>query len=226
MKSLKKTIKFLEHLVTLYGELRFTFTETGGGLALEWVTDIEKLDSLEKLEDILYDIDMKLETVYELKTTNHREYIIQLNKEGLIAKINYEWNHSDMREYNLDGDVDLIKLISAEINTRLSKKIGVTVIEFTENYDYNIVFSTDDTLDKSVFLLSDLKNHKNAKIPFSTWVRLKKAIIALSEKNGANTSEKYCQFDYNLTSGSDLEIIERWSDMFVFEEIIDDMGSF
>ena len=108
----------------------------------------------------------------------------------------------------------------------MSKKIGVTLNEFTENYDYNIVFSTDDTLDKGEFLLSDLKNHKNVKIPFSTWVRLKKAIIELSEKNGANTSESDCQFDYNLTSGSDLEIIERWSDMFVLEEIIDDMGSF
>ena len=223
MKSFNKTFKLLEHLVTLHGELSFKFSATSYGNDFDWITDIEENDSLIKLKEILFEFDEEYHDKYELERGSSRTYSLQLNKEDLVCTINYEWDYSYLGSKSTDED--LAELIKDEINTRLSNKMGVSIIEFTENYYYNIVFSTEDALDKGVFLLSEWENDNNVEIPLSTWASLKAAIIALSEENGANTYEDECQFDYNLTH-DDYNIIERWSNGIELEELIDDNESY
>lgn len=78
MKSFNNTFKFLEHLVTLYGELHFRFSTTSYGKFFEWITDIEEFDSLVKLEEVLFEFDEEYHDDNGLEKGSSRKYILQL----------------------------------------------------------------------------------------------------------------------------------------------------
>jgi hypothetical protein len=217
MKSFNNTFKFLEHLVTLYRELHFRFSITSYGKFFEWITDIEEFDSLVKLEEVLFEFDEEYHDDNGLEKGSSRKYILQLNENGLIGNIYYEWDYSELG--SKWADQDLIELIRDEIINRLSKDTGVTISEFTENYYYNIVFSTENTLDKGEFSLTEWKNDNPVELPLSAWVSLASAIVEISNKNGANTSENECQFDYNFNH-DDEGIIERWSNEVELDKLL------
>ena len=223
MKKYNNTFKFLEHLVTLYGEVHFKFSITSNGKFFEWITDIEESASLIKLEEVLFEFDEEYHDAYELERGSSRKYIFLLNEEGLIGNINYEWDYSELgSKWTNKG---LIKLIRDEIITRLSNETGVTISEFTKNYSYNIVFSTEETLDKGEFLLTEWENDNPVEIPLSTWLDLTAAIVEISNNNGANTSENECQFDYDFTH-EDEGIIERWSNEMELDKLLNDKESY
>jgi hypothetical protein len=223
MKKFNNTFKFLEHLVTLFGELHFKFSMTSYGKFFEWITDIEEFDSLIKLEEVLFEFDEEYHDSYELERGSSREYILQLNEEGLIGSINYEWDYSELGSKWTDQD--LIELIRDEIITRLSNETGVAISKFEESYYYNIVFSTEETLDKGEFLLTEWENDNPLEIPLSTWLSLTESIVEISNNNGANTSENACQFDYNFTHDHE-GIIERWSNEMELDKLLKDKESY
>jgi hypothetical protein len=223
MKSFNSTIKFLEHLVALYGELHFIISSTSYGNEFRWITDIEECDSLVKLENVLREFDQEYHDMYELERGGYRKYILQLNEEGLVGNINYEWDYSILGSKWTNKD--LFELIRDEIITRLSKVTGVTKSEFTDNYYYEIAFSTELSFDEGKFLLADWENDNPIELPLSTWVSLATAIVKISNKNGATTSENNCQFDYNFTY-EDEGIIERWTNEVEFEQLYDDGESY
>ena len=223
MKSFNNTFIFLEHLVTLYGDLHFKFCMTSYGKFFEWITDIEEYDSLVKLEEVLFEFDEEYHDAYELERGSSREYILQLNEEGLIGNINYKWDYSELGSKWTNQD--LIELIRDEIITRLSNETRVTISEFTENYYYNIVFSTEYTLDKGKFLLAEWENDNPVKIQLSAWVSLAATIVEISNNNGANTAENECQFDYNFTHDHE-GIIERWSNEMQLDNLLKDKESY
>jgi hypothetical protein len=223
MNSFNNTFKFLEHLVTLYGGVHFKYTITSYGKDFEWITDIEESESLLKLEEVLFKFDEEYHDEYELERGSSRTYILQLNKEGLLGNINYEWDYSDLGSKWTDQD--LIELIRDEINARISNELGVTMFEFEENFYYNIIFSTEDSINKGKFLIIDYENDNNLELSLTFWASLKAAIILLSNKNGANTSENECQFEYNFTN-EDENIIERWSNEIQLDKLLNDKESY
>lgn len=223
MKKFNNTFKCLEHLVTIYGELHFKFRITSYGKFFEWITDIEESASLIKLEELLFEFDEEYHDAYELERGSSRKYIFLLNEEGLIGNINYEWDYSELGSKWTNKD--LIKLIRDEIITRLSNETRVTISEFTKNYYYNIVFSSEETLDKGEFLLTEWGNDNPVEIPLSTWFSLTAAIVEISNNNGANTSENECQFDYDFTH-EDEGIIERWSNEMELDKLLNDKESY
>lgn len=206
MKNFTNTHDFLTHLIAIHGELRFEFNHTAYGVQFDWITDISEFDFRKKLEEILFEFDNEYHIKYDLERGSSREYIIKQNKRGLNCLINYEWNYSDLGSKNQD----LIELIRDEINSRISEEIGVSIFDLMEKYYYKLVFSSDDTLDKGLFLLSECENEEYVEISISTWDKIKVAIIGLSMENGANTSEEVCQFDYEFDNENDW-IVERWS---------------
>ncbi len=207
-KSFQNSFEFLEHLATIYGELQFKFSATSYGKDFDWITDIEEFDSLDKLEEILDKFDEEYHIKHELERGTSRTYILQTTQNGLTGLIKYEWDYAYIGSKWVDKD--LVELIRDEIIATLSKAIGMPKAEFSEKYYYNIIFSTEDSLEKDAFLLSEWENDKKMEIAMTTWVSLKEAIIQLSMENGANTSENVCQFDYNLKHEHDY-IIEKWS---------------
>lgn len=229
MKKFNNTFKFLEYLTSLHGALHFKFCTTSYGKDFEWITDIEDFedietfDSLTRLEEVLFEFDDEYHETNELERGSARKYILKLNKEGLTCGVNYEWDYSDLG--SKWEDKDLLELISNEITTILAKEIGITTIEFTDKYYYEITFSTDDTLEKGVFLLLEWGSDNTVEIPLSTWVSLRAAISKLSKNNGANTSESDCEFDYNLNEENN-EIFERWSDEIDLEKLKNDKESY
>jgi hypothetical protein len=209
--------------VTIYGELHFKFRITSYGKFFEWITDIEESASLIKLEELLFEFDEEYHDAYELERGSSRKYIFLLNEEGLIGNINYEWDYSELGSKWTNKD--LIKLIRDEIITRLSIETRVTISEFTKNYYYNIVFSSEETLDKGEFLLTEWENDNPVEIPLSTWLSLTAAIVKISNNNGTNTSENECQFDYDFTH-EDEGIIERWSNEMELDKLLNDKESY
>jgi hypothetical protein len=206
MKNFTNTNDFLKHIVKHYGELRFKFSYTSYGVEFDWITNISEFGFNKKMEEILFKFDNEYHIKYELERGSSREYIITQNKSGLACQINYEWNYSELGSKNQD----LIELIRNEINSRLSDEIGLSIFDFTEKYYYKLVFSSEDTLDKGLFLLSEWENEEYVEISLFTWGKIKETIIELSIENGANTSEDVCKFDYEFDNENGW-IVEKWS---------------
>lgn len=221
--NFNNSFKFLEHLVMLYGELCFSFSETPYGTEFYWETDIKESDSVKKIEEVLTEFDEEYHTEGEAERGSSRVYVLKPDKKGLLSVINYKWDYSYLE--SKWSDEDLVELIIDEIRNTLSNAIGVSKVEFSDKYYYEIAFSTEDNIDHADFLLADWKTDDNVEISPATWNGLIESIIALSKKNGANTNETECAFNYNLNHEQH-DIIESWTDEVEFDTLECDNKSY
>ncbi len=207
--NFNSSFKFLEYLVTLYGELRFGFSQSPYGKEFYWTTDIKESDSVEKLITVLFEFDEEYHDECELERGSSRVYVLELENDILIGNIRYEWDYSYLGSKWTNGN--LVELIKDNICTTFSKRFVIPKDEFYERYYYEIIFSTEDFNQEDRFFLADWENDNDMKIPSSIWTGLKDSIINLSNKHGANTAESICQFSYNLNHEHH-DVIESWSD--------------
>ena len=95
----------------------------------------------------------------------------------------------------------------------LSKITETSVIEFNERFYFDIQFSSD--INHSTDSISLCENEVEIEVSHSAWENLKKEVLDLSDKYGANTREANCKFDFHLTS-DDSYILEKWNGEFNF----------
>lgn len=214
-KNFDSSLKFIEHLASLYGGIVFGFDTTPYGKEFYWRTDINNSDSLEKLESNLCDFDDVYHDEFELERGGSREYVF--DRFGFCDVI-YEWNYSRLGSKWRGSD--LVELIKDEICTTLSKKLEVTEVKFLEQYYYEIIFMTNKVTEEDRFFLAAFEGSE-VEIPLSIWSGLKDSIIKLSNKFGANTAESDCEFSYNLNHEYH-DIIESWSGELELDKLKDD----
>ena len=95
----------------------------------------------------------------------------------------------------------------------LSKITETSIDEFDERFYFDIQFSSDNNHPIDSFSLTE--NEVKIGASHSAWENLKKEILDLSDKYGANTREANCEFDFHLTS-DDSYILEKWTGEFNF----------
>lgn len=217
MTDFKDTYRFIKHLINQNESLHFNFSETPYGKEFYWGNNIMKTDVLEELTSVLFNFDENFHDENELERGTSREYIIEIEKDILVGKINYLWDYSYL-ESKWD-DENLIELIKDEIYNTLSKKIGLPKDEFTSKYDYEIVFSSDINTKDDRFILTNWKDEDEVSIPPSLWSDLKDSIIKLSILNASNS--KGSDFDYELNHENDY-IYERWTEEVNFDKLKND----
>ena len=219
MKDFKDSYDFIKHLINRNGPLRFYLDSTPYGTEFYWHSDI---DEKEKLEGVLLIFDDDYHDENGLERGTSREYVIKIENDELIGEVKYTWDYSNV-ESTLDDwdDLDLVELIKNEISAVLSNKMGVPKDEFSKKYYYRIEFSSELNEEEEEFLLFDWENDEEVKIPPSFWIELKESIIRLSLKNGVNTSESVCSFNFQLNHETHY-ISENWYGEVTFEKLIND----
>lgn len=216
MKKFKSTLKYIEHLVKTEGELEFYFEATSYGVVFHWDSYFDESKSIKKLEETLYEYDTQYHSENDLEVGTFRTYHISIVDNKIYGKINYKWNYNILDSKHINEDMN--EIITTGTIEFLSNELGISADKFQDKYYYVISFSTYDK--KNTFSLFTHDEDKKIVLPKTTWNNLKKKLIELANKHGANTRENDCEFDFRLKS-DECFINERWENEMDFELLKD-----
>ena len=195
--TLKKTVKS-------NGNLAVSFQSSPYGDDCSLI-DFMGEDSLaEKLQKSVRYLDQYYHDQNEIEKGTSRDYEIIIENELLLAKVKYEWNYAYGSKW---WENDLEEILNNKVVSFLSKITETSIEKFDESFYFDIQFSSDSNHSIDSFSLTE--NKVEIGVSHSAWENLKKEILDLSYKYGANTREANCEFDFHLTS-DDLYILEKW----------------
>ena len=168
----------------------------------------------QKLKDLVGFFDHTYHDKFDLELGHSRTYCFTLDK-SLSLEISYNFEYSEGSKWGVELEDEIIK----KIILILSEHLNCQDDDFEEMYYFSFKFSTKKSSQEKmqVFRWSDEKEIELKKTIFE---KIKKVTNELSQKYGANTSEKHCEFDYELDSGSEsFYINESWINTVESDEI-------
>ena len=200
----------LKEIVKSNGNLVVSFQSSPYGDECSLIDFMGEYSVAEKLEKSVKYLDQYYHYNNEIEKGTSREYEIIIENELLLAKVKYEWNYAYGSKW---WENDLEEILNNKVVSLLSKITDISVDEFNERFYFDIQFSSDSN--HSIDSFSLIENKVEIGVSHSAWENLKKEILDLSYKYGANTQEANCKFDFHLTS-DDSYILEKWTGEFNF----------
>jgi hypothetical protein len=219
-KKIKSTLELLKYVVKENGGLPLRFDATSYGLDFNSYLPSEVE---ENLEDIIRKFDSDFHSDYGLEVGSSRNYRFEFVDGTLTGFIDYEWDYSYLGTKSSDDNLE--DLLVTEIEKHLSREMGISHDEFQADYYFIIKYSTDGHVKEDSFVLFVGKDEDENLMSADTITTLKKLIHDVSFRFGANTNERYCQFDYYLTIDNS-RITERWQEEFDCAEFFSDKKSY
>ena len=204
MELLDKHINVLKKTILAQKNLVISFQSSPYGDECSLVDFVGEDSLAEKLEKSVRYLDQYYHDHNEIEKGTSREYKIIIKDNLLLARVKYEWNYaygSKWWENNLE------EILNKKVVSFLSKITEISIDEFEERFYFDIQFSSDSN--HSIDSFSLIENEVEIGVSHSAWGNLKKEILDLSYKYGANTLEANCEFDFHLTS-DDSYILEKW----------------
>ena len=210
MNSLKEHLDFVKNAVLKHSKIEVLFSSSPYGDECSLRGFIGENSLAQKLEDSVRYLDHYYHDHNQIEEGTSREYEIIIEDNLLLAKVKYGWDYSYGSKW---WENDLEEILNNKVVSFLSKMTETSIEKFDERFYFDIQFSSDNN--HSVDSISLYENEVEIKVSHSAWENLKKEILDLSDKYGANTRESNCEFDFHLTS-DDSYILEKWTEEFNF----------
>ncbi|MDA9715123.1 hypothetical protein N9V04_01805 [Bacteroidota bacterium] len=204
MELLDKHINALKKTILAQKNLVVSFHSSPYGDECSLIDFMGEDSVAEKLEISVRYLDQYYHDHNEIEKGTSREYEIIIEDNHLLAKVKYGWDYSYGSKW---WENDLEEILKNKVVIFLSKITGTRIEKFDERFYFDIQFSSDSN--HSIDSFSLIENEVEIGVSHSAWGNLKKEILDLSYKYGANTREANCEFDFHLTS-DDSYILEKW----------------
>ena len=210
MDSLKEHLDLVKNAVLKYSKIKVLFSSSPYGDECSLRDFIGENSLAQKLESSVGYLDHYYHDHNQIEEGTSREYEIIIEDNLLLAKVKYGWDYSYGSKW---WENDLEEILNNKVVSFLSKMTETSIEKFDERFYFDIQFSSDNN--HSVDSISLFENEVEIKVSHSAWKNLKKEILDLSDKYGANTREANCEFDFHLTNDNSY-ILETWSGEFNF----------